>query len=160
MSAAITEYSRRVFLKHSLLAGCGIYTLASNAKVYANWSARLFEEQQLAAVLEGLADGSSAELSQNVKLTVPLRVENPAIVPVSVFADIEDVESIAILVESNSMPLAGKYRFGENVAAKISTRVRLQQSSTITALVKAGGKHYLNSADVELEAFDCKPVKK
>ena len=160
MSAAITKNSRRVFLKHSLLAGCGIYTLASNAKVYANWSAQLFEEQKLAAVLDGLADGTSAQLTDKVKLTVPALVENPAIVPVSVVADIEDVESISILVESNTMPLAGKYRFGENVAAKISTRVRLEQSGTITALVKAGGNHYLNSADVELAAFVCKPIEK
>lgn len=160
MTAVATEYSRRIFLKHALIAGCSVYTLASSAKVYASWSGKLFEEQKLAAVLDGLQDGAPAELSEQVQLTVPELVENPAIVPVSVFADMEDVESIAILVESNTMPLAGRYQFGEQVAARISTRVRLEQGSTITAIVKAGGKSYLNSSDVDLKAFICKPIKK
>lgn len=159
MTAVTQEYSRRVFLKHALIAGSSIYTLASNTKVYASWSGELFKEQQLALVLEGLADGDAAELSDRILLTVPAQVENPAIVPVSVFADLPDVESIALLVESNTTPLAGRYQFGDQVVPRISTRVRLEQGSTITALVKAGGKNYLQSADVELKAFHCKPIK-
>ncbi len=159
MTAVDTQNSRRVFLKHTLIASCGVYTLASNTKVYASWSDNLFDQQNLAELLDGLAEGGAAELSEQIQLTVPALVENPAIVPVSVFADIDDVESIAILVESNVNPLAGRYQFGERVAAKISTRVRLEQDSTITALVKAGGKHYLNSADVALKSFFCKPIK-
>ena len=159
MTAVARDYSRRVFLKHALIAGGSLYTLASSTKVYASWSGKLFEEQKLAAVLEGLEEGEPAELSEQIQLTVPASVENPAIVPVSVVADMEDVESIAILVESNTMPLAGRYQFGEQVAARISTRVRLEQGSTITAIVKAGGKNYLNSAEVDLKAFVCKPIK-
>jgi len=153
------DSSRRVFLKTALVAGCSVYTLASEAKVYGEWSQEVFDAEDLQSVLGDLAEDTSAAQSDRVILTVPASVENPVIVPVSVTVDMEQVESVAILIESNKTPLASKFNFSDGVDPQISTRVKLDASGAIHALVKAGGKYYINSAEVAIQAFECKPVK-
>lgn len=150
---------RRVFLKTAFIAGCSVYTLASHSRVYGAWPEEVFNANNLDSVLGDLAEGESALSSEKVVLTVPELVENPAIVPVSVAVELEKVESIAVLIESNERPLAGKFILGEGVEPQISTRVRLEGDSTIYALAKADGAYYINRADVRLKGFVCKPMK-
>jgi len=160
MTLAKYDNSRRVFLKTAIVAGCSVYTLASYARVYGAWPEAIFDANNLKDVLGDLMDGAGAEETTQVALTVPEWVENPAIVPVSVSVDLDNVESIALLLESNEKPMAGKFILGEGVAPLISTRVRLEGDSTIYALAKADDAYYINQADVRLKSFVCKPAAK
>lgn len=99
--------------------------------------------------------GGAAEASANVVLNAPDIAENGAVVPVSVSTDLADVESMAILIEKNPSPLAAEFMVPGGTAADVSTRVRIGQTSNVTAVVMAGGKAYSATKEVKVTIGGC-----
>ncbi len=150
---------RRVILKRGLVAGSIMVSLCSTSKVWARWPAEVFDSSDVNQVLRELADGQAAVESDRILIDVPESVENAAIVPVRVTADLADVESISLLVNSNHSPLAANFRLGAGVRPQISTRLRLEQTGNITALVKSRDGYFVNAGQVLVRDFVCEPRK-
>lgn len=120
----------------------------------AAWNEKAFTSKQQAEAVSALY-GSDAESSPNVVLNAPDIAENGAVVPVSVSTDLADVESMAILIEKNPSPLAVQFMVPAGTDAEASTRVRIGQTSNVTAVVMAGGKAYSSTKEVKVTIGGC-----
>lgn len=96
------------------------------------------EAEALAALFPGRAPVDSAAIDIKVEDVV----ENGAVVPLAVTADLSGVESITLLVAQNPNPLIAKFNLGPGCEAFIATRIKVGEPSDIIAVVEAGGGLY------------------
>jgi sulfur-oxidizing protein SoxY len=94
-------------------------------------------------------------LSDKIKLTVPNIAENGAIVPVIVEADLEGVESISLLAVRNPHPLTCSYVIPGGTLPYVSTRIKMQRTADVIAVVKSEGKLYSASKRVRVAIGGC-----
>ncbi|NIA01263.1 MAG: thiosulfate oxidation carrier protein SoxY, partial [Planctomycetia bacterium] len=81
--------------------------------------------------------------------------ENGAVVPVSVTTSIDGVESISILAEKNAAPMTASFVLGAGTEGFVSTRIKMGKTSSIIAVVKAGGKLYSTGKEVKVTIGGC-----
>ncbi|MDX2426794.1 MAG: thiosulfate oxidation carrier protein SoxY, partial [Cycloclasticus sp.] len=93
--------------------------------------------------------------SDEVALKVPKIAENGGAVPVSIKTQMKGVESISIIVKDNPLPLSATFQIPAGTIADVSTRIRLAQTSTVTAVIKANGKLYSKSQEVKVTIGGC-----
>ena len=94
-------------------------------------------------------------VSDAITFTAPEIAENGAVVPVSVTSAIPGTDAIAILVEKNPFPLAAMTRISEGTEPYVASRVKMQQTSRVVALVRAKGTFYIASKDVKVTLGGC-----
>lgn len=143
---------RRKFLKAGLIVA-GV--MAFPRTLLAAWPKEAFKTTKRDDALNGLYGMSGHTASDKVKLTAPDIAENGAVVPVSVATDIEGVESIAIIVDNNPNPLTATFELGTGAVADVSTRIKMGSTSTVLAVVKAGGKLYSAEKEVKVTIGGC-----
>ena len=95
------------------------------------------------------------ENSALVHLTAPDVAANGAVVPVTVESMFAGTEQIAILVDKNPTMLSASFAIPQGTEGYISTNIRMAQTSTVVALVKAGGKVYRASREVQVTVGGC-----
>ena len=93
--------------------------------------------------------------SSNISITAPDRAENGAIVQVEIEANIANVEAIAIFVEKNPTPLIANCMLGKGTQAKLITRIKMAETSDIKVIVKADGKYFTASKNVQVLENGC-----
>jgi len=149
---------RRTFMKGAMTAGTVGIALSAGlltpSAVLAAWPKAAFTAKSVDDALGGLGMSKGAK-SGNIKIKAPDIAENGAVVPVTVTAKMSGVESIALLVVKNPAPLTSSYVMGPNTLGKISTRIKMGKTSTVMAVVKAGGKTYSASKDVKVTIGGC-----
>ena len=67
----------------------------------------------------------------------------------------KNVESISVFVKDNPQPLTASFTLPKGTIADVSTRIKLAQTSTVTAVVKADGKLYSKSQEVKVTIGGC-----
>ncbi len=109
------------------------------------------------SVDQAIADllGAMPPDSDRVQMKIPDIAENGAVVPVTISTDLEDVESISVIVENNPTPLAASFDMSPSMVPKVSVRIKMGQSSPVRAIVKAGGKLYSTSKEVKVTIGGC-----
>lgn len=103
---------------------------------------RLFKDQQIVA-------------SDKIDIQLPKTAENGATIPITVTSSLNNVESIAILVEKNPLPLAAKFELSPDLEAYVSTRLKIAESSAIMVIVETGDGFYSASAKVFVTLGGC-----
>jgi sulfur-oxidizing protein SoxY len=101
-------------------------------------------------------EGESVSADSRIKVRSMSPVEDALQLPVEVDATaLGDVREIVLMIDYNPIPLV--YRFKPlKAAAKISVRVKIQQSSPIRALVRTGDGHwYMHGLWVEAAGGGC-----
>ncbi len=93
--------------------------------------------------------------SDQVKMKIPDIAENGAVVPVTVSTDLENVESISIVVVNNPTPLAATFLLTPRSIPSVAVRIKMGQTSQVRALVSAGGNLYSTSKDVKVTIGGC-----
>ena len=93
--------------------------------------------------------------SERVKMKMPDIAENGAVVPVTVSTDLDNVESISIVVENNPTPLAAEFKLSTRSEATVSVRIKMGESSPVRAIVKADGKYYSTAKEVKVTIGGC-----
>lgn len=150
---------RRVFLKGSLATGAvglAVSTgLLTPRETLAAWAKDAFEAKDVNSALTGLFGSTDLTGSDKIKIKAPDIAENGAVVPVSVTADIDGAESISILAEKNASPLTSSYTLGAGTEAFVSTRIKMGKTSSVIAVVKAGGKLYSTGKEVKVTIGGC-----
>ncbi len=141
---------RRTFLT----AGVGLGTLFVAGSVHAAWPKDAFEAQEPGALIDMLA-GSKPAPSDAITITAPDIAENGAVVPIAVSTTLEDVTRISIVVEQNPLPLTSTYDLTPDSVPYVSTRVKMQKTSNVVALVEAGGKSYSGVREVKVTIGGC-----
>lgn len=144
---------RRTLLKScaallTLMAAMPLRALA------AVWNKPAFEAPKVDGALQGLGIPGE-EPSAAIELVAPQMAENGAIVQIEVTSRIPDTEAIAILVEKNPTPLIANFLFANGAEPYVITRIKMAETSELKAIVKAGGKYYSTSRQVEVALGGC-----
>ena len=77
------------------------------------------------------------------------------VVPFTIASRLPKTESIALLVEKNPNVLAASFNIPAGTEAGVTTRVKMGQTSNVTALVKADGKFYYTTKEVKVTMGGC-----
>ena len=150
---------RRTFLKGTLAgsavavaAGAGLLT---PQVVMAAWPKAAFEAKTVEAAMTGLFGTTDNTPSGEIKIKAPDIAENGAVVPVTVTAAMQGVQSIAIIASKNGTPLAANFKLGSGAKADVSTRIKMGKTSDIIAVVKSGGKAFTARKNVKVTIGGC-----
>jgi sulfur-oxidizing protein SoxY len=118
------------------------------------WNKAAFETKSTADTVKALG-GSGAAESKEIVITSPDIAENGAVVPFTISSRLPKTESIALLVEKNPSVLAANFDIPPGTEAGVTTRVKMGQTSNVTALVKADGKFYYTTKEVKVTLGGC-----
>lgn len=150
---------RRTFLKGTVAAGAlgtAVGTgLLTPRMVMAAWPSAAFEAKSVDSVLDTLLGSHELAGSDKISIRAPDIAENGAVVPVSVTTDIANPESISIVAEKNATPLTASFLLGPGAEGFVSTRIKMGQTSSVIAVVKADGKIYSTGKEVKVTIGGC-----
>ncbi|WP_296807547.1 thiosulfate oxidation carrier protein SoxY [Thiocapsa sp.] len=90
-----------------------------------------------------------------VDLALPGVVEDGAVVPVRVSSTLDDVEEIYVLVPSNPYPVAVRFEIPDGTEPFISIRLKLAETGTVYAVVRAKGRLYSRVAETRVTVGGC-----
>lgn len=154
------NHSRRVFLKG--VASAGVISLAAAAgllrpaRALANvWPTEAFDSETVDGALNALFETTESSPSEAIMIKAPDIAENGAVVPITVETEMANVESITIIAQKNPAPLSAKFDLAANAKPYVSTRIKMGETSNVTALVKADGKLYSASKEVKVTIGGC-----
>jgi sulfur-oxidizing protein SoxY len=154
-----TEIKRRIFLKRSLAAGAVGVAAASGLlapqRVLAAWNKEAFEAKELPAALNALLGSSDMTESADITVKAPDIAENGAVVPITVDAGMEGVESVSIIASNNPVPLVANFIMGAGATGFVSTRIKMGKTGDVIGVVKAGGKLYSAKKEVKVTIGGC-----
>jgi sulfur-oxidizing protein SoxY len=146
--------TRRLLLR--TLGALAAMVVGIPLRLLAAWPEKAFISVDANSALKALV-GASEELipSDKIKLLVPETAENGAIVPLTVEADLPEADSIIVLASGNPHPLTSSYLIPVGTCAFVSTRIKMQESADVVAVVKAKGKYYSTSKRVKVAVGGC-----
>ncbi|MEN8106656.1 MAG: thiosulfate oxidation carrier protein SoxY [Pseudomonadota bacterium] len=149
---------RRTFLKGSVATsaiGMAVSAgLLTPRMVLAAWPKAAFEASTVDDALSGLFGSTTLTGSDKIKIKAPDIAENGAVVPVSVTTDLA-AESISIIAEKNTSPLAASFILGSGTEGYVSTRIKMGKTASVIAVVKSGGKLYSTGKEVKVTIGGC-----
>ena len=148
---------RRTFMKNALISGAAAAgaALLPRAVFAVEWPAAAFEAKSVDDALSKLLGASEQTDSADILIKAPDIAENGAVVPVQVTANIKNVESITIIAENNQSPLVASFKFADNGAGFVSTRIKMGKTSNVIAVVKADGKLFSAKKEVKVTIGGC-----
>ena len=145
------KIDRRILIRSLLALGAA---LSLPRLLFAARPDKAFESTDDSGVFAALY-GDTPTDSSRVAMKIPDIAENGAVVPVTVSTDLENVESISVIVANNPNPLAASFDFGPRSLPKISARIKMGESSIVRAVVKADGKLYSTAKEVKVTIGGC-----
>jgi len=133
------------------LAGLGLLP----GLAHAAWNQAAFEAKTLADAIKALGAAAPVE-SKDVLLTAPDIAENGAVVPLACACSLPGVKRLLLLVEKNPAPLAAMFDVSDAVEPNITTRVKMAQSSNVTAVaLMADSKALYAQKEVKVTLGGC-----
>jgi sulfur-oxidizing protein SoxY len=138
-----------------LLALFGTLGLLQSGAALAEWNKSAFSAKSMDEALNALGVIVPENNAASIQLTVPEIAENGAVVPVTVSSTLPNVEQISILVDKNPNVLAANFTIPAGTEGLVTTRVKMGQTASVVALVKADGKFYRVSKEVKVTAGGC-----
>ena len=125
------DLMRRSAAVAALLAGAGL--LPQRVFAQTAWNKAAFDSKTLDEVLKALGAARPVE-SKEITITAPDIAENGAVVPLAASSALPGVKRIVLLVEKNPTPLAAVFDLTDAVDANVATRVKMAQTSNVTAV--------------------------
>jgi sulfur-oxidizing protein SoxY len=147
--------TRRKFLNILTVSSTACLALMTPLTTWAAWASDAFNAEKPDDAYKNLFGSTELVESDEVKLKVPRIAENGGAVPVSVKTSMKNVESISLFVKDNPQPLTATFQIPAGTLPDVSTRIRLAQTSTVTAVIKADGKLFSKSQEVKVTIGGC-----
>ena len=137
--------------------GLALLALASlpRSLLAAVWPKDSFGSTSANGALQTLLGADVTTPSSQIKMKIPEIAENGAVVPVSVTTDLQNVESISIIVEKNPRPLAASFELPPGTLPKISCRIKMGETSDVMAVVKTSNGIFSTSSEVKVTIGGC-----
>lgn len=147
------QIAKRMMIK----SGLAMLALASlpRSLLAAAWPESAFGQSTADGALTTILGTVATTPSDRIDLKVPAIAENGAVVPVSVNTSLENVESISIVVLNNPRPLAASFEVPSGTLPKITTRIKMGQTSDVMAVVKTSNGVYSASGEVKVTIGGC-----
>lgn len=146
--------NRRALVK-TLLAMPIVASVLKSTAVLANWNIEAFTKTTEKAALESFFPGREITQSDAITIDVHELVENGAVVPVKIKAELAGVSGISILVEHNPNPLIAHFDLSPACRPFVATRIKIGDPSDILVVVEAEGKLYSRRKFVEVVEGGC-----
>lgn len=151
--------SRRQFIKKSI--SYATYTVAMATGLfkpeltYADWLAEDFATQSLDETLKHLFGDVNINSSERIKMKLPRIAENGAVVPIKVTSEIDNVDTVIILVEKNPVPLSAIFNLSPAVETEVSARLKMAETSQVMVILRAEGELYSAKENVKVTIGGC-----
>ena len=118
------------------------------------WNKAAFETKNMDDIIR-LLSGSAPQQSDRVILNGPEIAENGAVVPLEISSSLPGVESIAILIEKNPNTLAASFAIPPGTLPEIQTRVKMNETCNVYALVKSDGRFFYAAKEIKVTLGGC-----
>lgn len=113
-----------------------------------------FDTQSVQQLLSQMgADGASQ--SADIVLNTPEIAENGSMVRIMIQSEIPGTEYMALVVDKNPIPLLAEFDILEGALPYAEMRIKMRESSTVRAVIKANGKFYTASNEVKVTIGGC-----
>ena len=122
---------------------------------WARWNAEAFAATTEPEALEIFFPGEKILPSDAISIGTYDTVENGAYVPVKINTELKNVTSITILVEKNPNPLIAVFHLPVQTRAFVATRIKMDTSSDIVAIIRSGAQLYSTRKYVEVLLGGC-----
>ena len=119
------------------------------------WNKGAFETHSLDETLKALGGTAPVPSKDVVFFSTPDIAENGAVVPIGITSKVPQTDSIAILIEKNPNMLAAVFDIPPGTDPSLSTRIKMGQTSSVYALVKANGRYYVTSKEIKVTLGGC-----
>jgi sulfur-oxidizing protein SoxY len=139
--------------RRSLLAFLGLL-LAKPLSVLAAWNEQAFGAKTAADALKNIGAASPAP-SKDILIEAPQIAENGAVVPIEISSNIPGTTSIAVVIEKNPFPLAGKFDFKEGALPFVKLNVKMGETSDVRVVAVAGGQHFTATREIKVTIGGC-----
>ena len=140
---------RRTLLKGTTAVLAGLALPWPGSVTAAQQATDAFAARTEAEVLGILFGQATAIPSERIVIELPVQAKQGESVACRVSCDWYAVDIIAIVSRENRHPLNTFVRLYD-AAAYYNTRIRLDETSTVTAYVKSGGKLYAASTNIKI----------
>ena len=148
------KFNKTVLVATGVTAGASMGVLPQIT--FAAWPTSAFDAESIDDAVKALYGDVSPESSDAISFKAPDIAENGAVVPVSVIADIDNVDHVSLLVATNPSPLAATFEQPVPGKANVSTRIKMGKTSELIAMVRADGKVYTaTSNEVKVTIGGC-----
>jgi sulfur-oxidizing protein SoxY len=122
--------------------------------VLAAWNEQAFGAKSAGDALKTLG-ASSPAVSKDIVIEAPQIAENGAVVPIEIASNIPGTSAIAVLIEKNPFPLAGRFEFKDGALPYVKLNVKMGETSEVRVLATAGGKHFAASREIKVTIGGC-----
>ncbi|MBN0989539.1 thiosulfate oxidation carrier protein SoxY [Amphritea pacifica] len=146
--------NRRAIVKAIINGGALVGVGALMPRLAMAWNKSAFAAQSQVFAVKLLLGGVPV-VSDQVIVKAPAIAADGAMVPVTVKTSLDNVESISLFVEANLHPLVAQFIIPNGTEPSVSTRIRMRESSSITAVVKAGGQLMSASQETKVTNGGC-----
>jgi sulfur-oxidizing protein SoxY len=147
---------RRQFLQMAGMLAAGLVAgLCKPVLAWAaTWNKDAFGAKSVADALKSLGAAGAAP-STAIAIEAPQIAENGAVVPVEITSNLPGTTSIAVLVEKNPFPLAGKFNFTDNSLPYVKLNVKMGETADLRVIAWAGGKTFVATREVKVTIGGC-----
>ena len=140
-------------IRRSLLAALSLLVLKPLGALAA-WNEQAFGAKTAADALKNIG-ASAAAPSKDIVIEAPQIAENGAVVPIEISSNIPGTSSIAVLIEKNPFPLAGKFEFKEGAVPFVKLNVKMGETSDVRVVAQAAGRHYVATREIKVTIGGC-----
>lgn len=117
----------------------------------ADWDPKLFDAKTVAEAVWAMG-GEIAVTSNQVLLSGPELVGSGFVVPLAMESLIPDTDLMLVVVQKNPLPVTAVFHFPPGTDPKISTRIKMGETSTIYGIARADGKYYVGNTMIKVRA--------
>jgi sulfur-oxidizing protein SoxY len=139
--------------RRSLLAFLGLL-LAKPLSVLAAWNEPAFAAKNAADALKGIG-ASAPSPSKDIVIDAPQIAENGAVVPIEISSNVPGTSAIAVVIEKNPFPLAGRFEFKEGALPFVKLNVKMGETSDVRVVAFAGGKQFTATREIKVTIGGC-----
>jgi sulfur-oxidizing protein SoxY len=139
--------------RRSILAFLGLL-LAKPLSVLAAWNEQAFGAKTAADALQGIG-ASGAAPSKDIVIEAPTIAENGAVVPIEISSNIPGTTAIAVVIEKNPFPLAGRFEFKDGALPFVKLNVKMGETSDVRVVASAGGKSFSATREIKVTIGGC-----
>jgi sulfur-oxidizing protein SoxY len=149
------KINRRKFLQTSIALSAAGASLLKTSVVNAEWLAADFSPNSFDLAMKQLLKGKAIVETDKIDLNIPEIAENGALVPVTVSSSLKNIQSIALVVEQNPVPLAIRAELMPELEPFLSARLKIADTSFVFALAETEKVYFSVKKKVKVTIGGC-----
>jgi len=144
--------TRRRFIETASLS---LIALLTPFQAVAAWASQAFKANSLDAAYLQLFNSTSFTTTRKIQIVTPQTAKNSNAVPIKVSANVPNVQSISIFIETANSPLVATFQLSAATTPFVSTRIKMVKTDVLIVVVKTAEKLYTNRKKISLIKNHC-----